>query len=227
MKRVYLHPLPLRIWHWTNALVGFVLLLTGFQIRMTGMAGLKSQDPALLVHRWAGWVMAVSWAFWLLYSLAAGHLRRHYRFGKEDFAGTLRQAKFYLLSIFRGEENPFRPTPEAKFNPLQKLAYGTIMGIFTPLLVVTGILFSDVPFLRAYLLSWNLAGGINALHVIGAYVFVLYLMVHLYMATLGPTLLAHTKAMVTGFEEEPDGPEEGAAPPEPEAALFPREIQNE
>ena len=165
----------------------------------------------------------------LLASLQAspgGHLRRHYRFRKGDFAGAFGQARFYLISIFRGEENPFRPTAEAKFNPLQKLAYGTIMGIFTPLLMVTGILFSDVPFLRTYVLSWNLAGIINALHVIGAYVFVLYLMVHLYMATLGPTFLAHTTAMITGFEEEePDGPEEVIVRPGPEAAVVPQEIQ--
>ena len=32
-EKVYLHPLPVRLWHWLNAL-GFVLLiLTGAQIR--------------------------------------------------------------------------------------------------------------------------------------------------------------------------------------------------
>ena len=28
MKRVYVHPLPVRLWHWTNA-IGFVLLILG------------------------------------------------------------------------------------------------------------------------------------------------------------------------------------------------------
>jgi len=71
--------------------------------------------------------MAVSWFFWFFYSLGSGNLRRHYLFRKRDFRGIFEQGKFYLISIFRGEENPFRPTPEEKFNPLQKLAYGTIM----------------------------------------------------------------------------------------------------
>ena len=36
MQRIYVHPLPVRIWHWINAL-GFVLLiLTGVQIRYVG-----------------------------------------------------------------------------------------------------------------------------------------------------------------------------------------------
>ena len=71
--------------------------------------------------------MAVSWCFWLVYSLASGNLRRHYVPRKKDFRGIFKQAGFYLISIFKGEENPFRATPEEKFNPLQKLAYGTVM----------------------------------------------------------------------------------------------------
>jgi thiosulfate reductase cytochrome b subunit len=91
--------------------------------------------------------------------------------------------------------------------------------------VVTGILFSDILFFRQYILSWNVAGLINAVHVIGAYVFLLYLITHLYMATLGRTAFAHTKAMITGYEEEPDGPEGDRA--SPQDGLSPRELQKE
>ena len=67
--------------------------------------------------------------------------------------------------------------------------------------MVTGILFSDISFFRNYLLLWDLAGYVNALHVIGAYLFALYLIVHLYMATLGRTAFSHTKAMITRITE--------------------------
>jgi thiosulfate reductase cytochrome b subunit len=169
--------------------------------------------------------MVASWVFWLVYSVATANLSRHYAIRRRDFGGILRQAKFYLISIFRGEENPFRPTPDHKFNPLQKLAYGSIMGIFAPLLVVTGILFSDIFWFRKYVLLWNIAGIVNALHVLGAYVFVLYLVVHIYMATLGSTALSHIKAMIVGYEEEPDrsGGNVGAA----EEAVTGREFQKE
>ena len=80
--------------------------------------------------------------------------------------------------------------------------------------MVTGILFSDILFLRTYVLLWNLAGLINALHVIGAYLIALYLIVHLYMATLGRTAFTHTKAMITGYEEEAEDPGERAVPSE-------------
>jgi thiosulfate reductase cytochrome b subunit len=91
--------------------------------------------------------------------------------------------------------------------------------------VVTGILFSDISFFRNYLLLWNLAGYVNAVHIIGAYLFALYLIVHLYMATLGRTAFSHTKAMITGYGEEPESQTEASAPLE--APLVSSELQKE
>ena len=91
--------------------------------------------------------------------------------------------------------------------------------------MVTGILFSDISFFRNYLLRWDLAGYVNALHVIGAYLFALYLIVHLYMATLGRTAFSHTMAMITGYEEEPENLAEASAPLE--APLVSSELQKE
>jgi thiosulfate reductase cytochrome b subunit len=207
MKRTYLHPLPLRIWHWLNAFLVVILLITGAQLRITGIASLRPNDPALLVHKYAGWAMAVSFVIWLAYGLVSDHLSRHHAIRRRDLKGVFSQAKFYLVSIFRGEENPFRPSPEHKFNPLQKLAYGAIMCLFTPVIVVTGLLYSDILLFRKYILLWNVVGALDAIHVIGAYVFALYLVVHVYMATLGRTAFSHIKAMIVGYEEEPGEPE--------------------
>ncbi len=206
MKRIYLHPLPLRIWHWANALLVILLLITGVQLRISGVPSLGPRHPALWMHKYAGWAMVASCVFWLIYSLASRDLSRHYAVRARDFKGIFCQAKYYLISIFRGEENPFRPSPEQKFNPLQKMAYGSVMCIFTPILAVTGILCSNISFFRKYILLWDIVGVVNAVHVLCAYVFALYLVVHLYMATLGRTTFAHIKAMVTGYEEEPGEP---------------------
>jgi thiosulfate reductase cytochrome b subunit len=209
MKRIYLHPLPLRVWHWVNASLVILLLVTGIQLRVPGVPSLGPRHPALWVHRYAGWAMAASYVFWLAYSLATRNLSRQHAVRRRDLGRIFRQAKFYLISIFKGEENPFRPTPEEKFNPLQKLAYGAIMCIFAPILVVTGLLCSDILFIRKYILLWDVAGVVNAMHVLGAYVFALYLIVHLYMATLGRTIFSHIRAMIVGYEEEPGEPGNG------------------
>ena len=122
-------------------------------------------------------------------------------------------------------QNPFQPSPDGILNPLQKLAYGSIMAIFVPVLVVTGLLFSDILFFRKYILLWNVVGIISAIHVMAAYVILLYLVFHVYMATLGPTVFSHTKAMILGYEEEPDDPERVSTLPQGAAACqeFPKE----
>ncbi len=210
MKKTYLHSLPLRIWHWANALVVISLIITGFKLRLIGVAASPAHNAPLLMHRYAGWAMVISSAFWMAYGLLSGHLARHYTLRRHDMKAGLTQAKFYLFSIFRGEENPFRPSPGGKFNPLQKLAYGSIMCIFTAILMITGVLFSDLFFFRKFILQLNAMKLIDAIHVAGAYVFVLYLIVHLYMSTLGWKAFAHIKAMFTGYHEQPGEPGNGA-----------------
>jgi thiosulfate reductase cytochrome b subunit len=207
MKKIHIHGLPIRLWHWVNALMAIPLIVTGIQIRVPGIADLGRHSTPLLVHKYLGWAMVGTFLFWLVYNLVSGSLRRHYNITSGDLKGSLGQARYYLSAIFKGEEDPFRRSADQKFNPLQKLAYGTIMFIFTPVLVITGILLSNVPLLRKYVLLWNLMGTLDALHVIGAYALVLYLIVHLYMATLGPKVFSHIKAMFVGYEE---GPEERA-----------------
>jgi len=206
MKRIYLHPLPLRIWHWVNALVVILLLITGIALRIPGVATLPANSTALLLHRYLGWTMTVLSVFWLVYALKSGNLKRHYRVGKRDFKVTCRQAEFYLFSIFKGKENPFQPSPDEKFNPLQKLAYGTILFVFTPLILITGLLFSNILPFRKYILLFNVVKEVDAAHVIVAYVFALYLVIHIYMSTLGRNTFSHIKAMVVGYEEESDEP---------------------
>ncbi len=211
MKRIYLHPLPLRIWHWANALMVLSLIVTGIQLRISGMASIQPHDPALVLHKYIGWGMTASFIFWLAYILASRTLRRNYSMGVRDLPGISRQVKYYLITIFKGEENPFRPSAEGKFNPLQKLAYTCTMGFFAPALIITGLLFSDLFFIRKYVLLWDISKIVNAVHVAGAYVFVLYLIVHLYMATLGRSAFSHVRAMIAGYEEEPDEAEANAA----------------
>ncbi|MEK7196199.1 MAG: cytochrome b/b6 domain-containing protein, partial [Nitrospirota bacterium] len=42
MKKIYLHPLPVRVWHWINALSFLLLIVTGLQIRYRDVFKLTS-----------------------------------------------------------------------------------------------------------------------------------------------------------------------------------------
>ncbi len=203
-----------------------LLLITGIELRIPGVAALPVNSPALLVHRYTGWTMAVSFLFWIVYSLMSGNLSQHYAIRRGDLKGSFRQVKFYLFSIFRGEENPFGASPDERFNPLQKLAYGAIMYVFTPIIVVTGLFFSDILIFRKYMLLLNAVKVLDALHVIVAYIFALYLIIHIYMATLGWKASSHIKAMIVGYEEGPDESEmmvsyqEGSGRPDTARAMI-------
>jgi thiosulfate reductase cytochrome b subunit len=89
---------------------------------------------------------------------------------------------------------------------MQKVAYFSMMTVVTPVIVITGILFSDILYFLPYIEAIGGLRILDAIHVIAAYFFLLYLLVHLYMATLGHSFFAHFKAMVVGYEEE-RGPE--------------------
>lgn len=214
MKRVCLHTLPVRMWHWVNAPIVIVLIATGIHFRVPGIAALWPHDPWLAVHKWAGVAMAFSWLFWVVHGLSTRHFVRHYAFRRSDLGRMAEQAMYYLVHIFRGGKNPFQPSPEEKLNALQKLAYGTVMGVVAPVMIVTGLFFATGFRVGGELMGADAIRAIDILHVTGLYVFAIFLVIHVYMATLGPTVFTHVKAMFTGCEEHPGENEAPAAVPE-------------
>jgi thiosulfate reductase cytochrome b subunit len=202
MKRHQLHPLPLRIWHWVNTAVILLLMITGIQLRAPDVVLFSGYRTTIVIHKAVGFIMALEFLFWLVYSVANGSLRKQYLFRKSDMLGVTNQLLYYVFGVFRGRKNPFSATPEAKFNALQKMAYISVQFIFSPVIIATGILFGNIVLFRGVI---DVIGGtkiLDAIHVAAAYVFVIYLCVHVYMATLGAHPFSHTKAMFTGYEEE-------------------------
>jgi thiosulfate reductase cytochrome b subunit len=209
MKKIYLYPLPLRIWHWLNSAIILLLTITGIQLRISEAGIFARYSFVVMFHKYLGFLLAASFLFWLFYSLFTGGLRKHYLIRLKDLKGMALQAWFYLFALFRGGRNPFTPTPEEKFNPLQKVAYLSVMGLFTPVIVITGILFADVTYFLGFI---RMMGGLrilDAIHVVTGYIFVIYFLVHLYMSTLGPSIFSHIMAMITGYEHEPGGEKGG------------------
>jgi thiosulfate reductase cytochrome b subunit len=201
MKKIYLYPLPVRIWHWLNACLIFILILTGIQLRIPGISIFSQYNTAVFLHKFFGFALTGSFLFWFLYYLLSGRLKKYYCIRSRDITGIPRQAFYYLFTIFQGKENPYPPSIDEKFNPLQKWAYIVVMFFLTPLIIITGIMFSDVVYFLNYI---KFIGGLrilDAIHVATGYVFVIYLMVHIYMSTLGRKIYSHIKTMITGYEE--------------------------
>lgn len=209
-ERIYLNPLPVRIWHWVNALGFVILALTGLQIRFSDHVNIfGAYSMAIQLHNIAGFVVSASYLFWLGYYLFVSRtLGKLYIPTLEEIrSGLFRQAKYYAFDYFLGRPNPHQITPENKFNPLQKTAYLVIMAILLPLEILSGLLLMNVTPLRGII---DLVGGIKILvsiHFLLACSFCSFIFVHIYLATLGHTPLAHFKAMWYGWEEQENGHE--------------------
>ena len=206
-NRIYIHPVAVRIWHWTNAL-GFVfLILTGLQIRYRDLIGLASFESAVRVHNVVGFVLIGSYFLWLGFYLFSDKIK-NYQMELNPvkfFTATVRQAIYYGYGIFKGKQNPHHASAYTKFNPMQKLAYDFIMLVFVPVQFATGLLLWDV---QRFAGAVALLGGVrvvDTVHMLLFIFFAAFLPVHVYLATLGHTPLAHFKAMFTGFEDEEVG----------------------
>ncbi|HQP50883.1 MAG TPA: cytochrome b/b6 domain-containing protein [Syntrophorhabdaceae bacterium] len=201
MSGIYLHPLPIRIWHWTNAFIVFVLIITGIQLRTPSINIIQDYRTVVLLHKYFGFAMTASFLFWFFYYIITGGLIKYYLLRIKDIKGMPLQVLYYVFFIFNGKKNPFSPSTDNKFNPMQKLAYSSVMFVFTPLIIITGILFSDITYFFSLIKTIGGLRILDAIHVATAYIFVLYLVVHIYMATLGEKPHSHVKGMITGYEE--------------------------
>jgi len=204
MKKIYLHPIPVRLWHWINVICFILLIITGIQLRYSDYIRLFSFETAVDIHSWTGFILIASYAIWFFYYLFTLKIRIYIptlnpiKFTKE----CITQALFYGYGIFVGNPNPHHPTPDNKFNPMQKVTYLMIMALLIPVQIITGLLLWDPKLFSNFV---NLLGGIrivDTIHVILFMFFAAFIFGHVYLATLGRTPLAHIKAMFTGYEEE-------------------------
>lgn len=206
MQSIYVHPLPVRIWHWGNA-VGFVLMiLTGIQIRYVGVFDVISFRWAVHLHNWVGFALIANFFVWLLYYLFSDRIRVYHPelSPKKHFWGVVRQAHFYGYGIFKGDPNPFNVTIYRKFNPLQSMLYQIIMMMLVPFQFYSGVLLYDVKRFSSQIEFFGGLRVVDTLHVLLFIFFVAYLVIHIYLGALGHTPSAHYKAMFTGYEEVED-----------------------
>lgn len=187
-ERVFVFPLFVRVFHWLNALLFLIQAYTGFAIHYVGASWAIQLEKAVSIHTVGGVLMAVNFALFFLALLATGEIKQYVP-QSQDCAARLRaQARYYLSGIFKGEQEPFATTREARFNPLQQVAYFVVFICGMPLLIISGLALLVT---SADWLIW--------LHVGLSILFVLFLLVHLYLATTGKTLGSLIKGMLDGY----------------------------
>jgi thiosulfate reductase cytochrome b subunit len=197
MSRIYLYKRYERFWHWSQAALIIVMMITGFEVH--GTYQWLGFGKAVQIHTLAAWSLLVVWAFTIFWQFTTGEWRQYIPTLKK----VTEVVRFYAIGIFTGAHHPFHKTVTAKHNPLQRLAYLAFLAVMGPFIWGSGILYLfygkwEALGLTPYLdLAW-----VAFFHTVGAFMILSFFFAHVYMTTTGETWYAHIKSMITGWEEE-------------------------
>ena len=205
MKKEYVYRAFERFWHWTQAFLILFLGVTGFEIH--GSIRFFGYEQAAQYHNIAAISFLVLVIFAIFWHFTTGEWRQYLPTWRHLRA----QAEYYVFGIFRNAPHPTKKTVLSKLNPLQKLVYAGLKVLVIPVMVMSGLLYMfyrypqryDVLSLNVHSLEW-----IAVVHTAGAFLLLSFLVAHLYLITTGHTVTSNLKAMLTGYEELAEPPEQ-------------------
>ncbi|OGA47782.1 MAG: cytochrome B [Betaproteobacteria bacterium RIFCSPLOWO2_12_FULL_62_58] len=198
MARVYIFKRFERFWHWTQAALIVLMLLTGFEVHGTYL--LFGWEKAANLHTTAAWTLIGLWVFAIFWHFTPGEWKQYI----PTTDRILAVMRYYVVGIFTDAPHPFRVTRLSKHNPLQRLAYLMVKLFINPLIWVSGLLYlyyNDLATSGIAALAGLTLGAIALVHTAAAFMMLVFLTGHIYLATTGHTPLAHIKAMITGWED--------------------------
>ena len=218
---VFRHRLSTRLWHWTNAVAIFVMLMSGLMIfnahprlywghyganmdaawlilpRFPGWATIPSHYNLALARHWhlaTAWVLAFGLLAYLIWSLVNGHLKKDVALSKAEVAPA------HLWDDIKKHAKFDFHSEDARYNPLQKITYSLVLFIIIPTAILSGLTLS--PGMNA---AWpwlvDLFGGrqsARSVHFIMAGSVAAFIVVHLALVIFaGP--INEIRSMITGW----------------------------
>lgn len=201
-ERIYLLPLWIRAWHWTNALLIITLTITGVSLHFADpKLPLVEFSLAARIHDIAGLSLVAAYSFFVIANIVSGNWWQYVPKPPGILERCWRQTVWYCWGIFKGEPHPYRVTEEANFNALQALIYWGIMYMVMPVLLLTGLLFLFPQFAPDRFFGFDGLLPVAVLHYLTGAVIVMFMIVHVYLGTTGKTATSMFKTMITGWHE--------------------------
>ncbi|MCI2393188.1 cytochrome b/b6 domain-containing protein [Aliiroseovarius sediminis] len=191
---VKVYPRFERLWHWTQMVMIMILMFTGFGLN--GLHSLLPFGPAVMLHTLAALVLLAIWIFATFWLFTTGTWRQFI----PQIEGLFKMARFYAYGVFRGEEPPYQKIFWRKHNPLQALTYFGLKVVVFPAIWGSGLLYLTYNFWAADEGSTFMLYVIANVHLLAAYVIAAFVVIHVYLLTVGHGFRAHVRPMVTGYD---------------------------
>ena len=195
-SRIYLYKRYERFWHWSQAALVIFMLVTGFEIH--GVYKNFGFQRAVELHTLAAWSLLTLWAFTIFWQFTTGEWRQYI----PTMNRVVAMVRYYAFGIFVGAPHPFQKTASKKHNPLQRIAYVTLLAMVSPLIWGSGLIYLFYAYWSDFGLDHFLSlEGVALAHTAGAFMMLTFVIVHVYLTTTGHTPFAHIKTMITGWED--------------------------
>lgn len=214
LKDVYVWELPVRIFHWVNALCIVILLITGYFIYnpFVHAPGIVANDYFLMgtarfIHIVTAYVFIAALIV-RLYWFFVGNEYAKIRFWKKDFWVGLKDV--ILFYAFLKKEEPHY----VGHNPLAMISYLFFIWIGSFFIIMTGLSMASEIYTVGFLHSitaWFQSLMVNSvnvrlLHHMLAWVFVLFIVAHLYTSFRYDFLSKSgaISSIFTGYKTKPE-----------------------
>jgi len=203
-RRVHMYDAYRRFWHWLQATSIIALLVTGLIIHRPDLFAAISFSGVVTLHNVLAAILVINAALSLFYHLATERMQEYIPRPYGFFDDSIRQTKYYVSGIFKGEPHPFEKRPDDRMNPIQKLTYFGILNVLLPLQIVTGGLMWGVQHWPEFAAAVGGLPWLAPFHTLLAWLFGTFIVGHVYLTTTGATPLEAIRGMVTGYEEVED-----------------------
>ena len=201
-----LHPLPLRIMHWINAVAMIIMIASGWKIYndevLFGWLHFPDwitigggAEGALQWHFLAMWILVLNGFAYLAYGLKTRRFQR-----------MLLPIRFHevLLEIRKALRLDLEHDDLTRYNAVQRLLYGGIIAVIIVQVLSGLIIWKPVQFSELSFLFYDFQGARLA-HFIGMVAIVGFVFVHVALAFIVPQTLV---AMLKGGPQVPKHPPE-------------------
>lgn len=198
-NKIYFYPVWLRIWHGINALGIIILIITGITMNSGMEDSLISFNLNIKLHNYSGAIVALNYFVFFIGNMITDNKKFYIVKPKNFIKRPMKQAYYYAWGMFHGMKAPYPLSEKRKFNPLQKYFYIIVMYIAVPLVIITGIglMFPELIFNQIYNVSGVLITAVT--HSAMGFFISIFLVIHLYVASIGKSPLDNFRSMVNGW----------------------------